>query len=299
MTYFLGGNSKATSIAITLALAGLTASPAVSQTASAAAASAAGETACPPLPTVDPNVAGLRENQLDPEGAPKFKAALAKFFAKGPAMLKEWKERNERDWAFLCRYRADNQRVFASRTRPDTIFIGDSITENWIHADPALFARNTLDRGISGQLSGQILLRFYQDVVAHHPRVVHLMAGTNDLGQEGNAAFSDDDIVHNIAAMIDIAKSNRIRVVLASIPPVKTFFTAPHAHPAQRVVRLNQRLAKLAKDRGVVYVDYHSALADPDGAMQAKLTSDGVHPNRLAYQIMRPLAERAIGQARR
>lgn len=299
MTYSPGRHGKATSLVITLALVGLAASPAVSQTSGAAAASAAGETICPALPAEDPDVAGLRENQLDPEGAPKFKAALAKFFAKGPAMMKEWKERNERDWAYLCRYRADNQRVLASGTRPDTIFIGDSITENWIHADPALFARNILDRGISGQLSGQILLRFYQDVVALHPRVVHLMAGTNDLGQEGNAAFSDDDIVHNMTAMIDMAKSNGIRVVLASIPPVKSFFTAPQAHPAQRVLRLNERLRKLAKDRGAVYVDYHGALAGTDGAMRPNLTSDGVHPNRVAYQIMRPLAERAIGQARR
>lgn len=212
------------------------------------------------------------------------------------ALQKESKDRLATDWANLCRYSADNARVLASGKVPRVVFLGDSITEYWKQGDPTLFTDVQQDRGISGQTTAQIVLRFYPDVVALKPRVVHVMAGTNDIA--GNLGqVSDDTIIANIAAMLDIAKANRISVVLASIPPARFMSWKPGLTPAPRIVALNQRLMQLAKARGAIYLDYHSHLKDDQGGFQATLSNDGVHPNRDAYAIMRPIAEKAIAQA--
>ncbi len=147
--------------------------------------------------------------------------AMAKF---GAAQAAE-AQRLKSDWANLCRYAGDNAQVAASGIRPRVIFLGDSITENWKLGDPALFGPAVLDRGIGGQTSAQILLRFYQDVVALRPRTVHIMAGVNDImGNTGPT--SDAAIVSNIRAMIDIAKANGIRVVLSAITPAQSICRA-------------------------------------------------------------------------
>lgn len=207
-------------------------------------------------------------------------------------------KQKETDWPNLCRYQLENAEVLASEVRPRVVFLGDSITENWKLADPSLFGSETLDRGISGQTTPQILLRFYQDVVALRPQAVHIMAGTNDIA--GNTGpTTDEAILNNIEGMIDIAKANRVVVVLAGIPPAKSFPRQAGLAPAQRIEKLNRDLAAMAERRRVTFVDYGEVLADAEGGMKAALGNDGVHPNRDGYAVMRPLAEQAIDRTLR
>jgi lysophospholipase L1-like esterase len=212
------------------------------------------------------------------------------------AMQKVAAERQAKDWPWLCRYAAENAAVVKSGIRPKVIFIGDSITENWKIGDPSLFSATVLDRGIGGQTTPQILLRFYQDVVALGPQMVHIMAGTNDIS--GNTdAITDEAIVQNIRAMIDIAKANGIEVVLAGITPSKQFVARPGVDPSPRIAAINRALVKLAAEKKITFVDYFPALADRSGALADALGNDGLHPNRDGYVAMRPLTDKAIKRA--
>ena len=205
-------------------------------------------------------------------------------------------DRLTQDWPWLCRFADKNAALVKSGNLPRVVFIGDSITENWLRADPVFFSGDVANRGIGGQTSGQILLRFYQDVVALHPSVVHIMAGTNDVA--GNLGpETDETILDNIQAMIDIAQANHIRVILASIPPCKIFMLKPNLKPAHRIKELDEKLRQIAAARNIVYVDYYAELSDNEGGSLATLSNDGVHPNRDGYRLMRPLAEQAIAQA--
>jgi lysophospholipase L1-like esterase len=199
------------------------------------------------------------------------------------------------DWAWLCRYREDNKAYNASN--PATIvFLGDSITEGWVGADPSYFADGKVGRGIGGQTSPQILLRFYQDVVALHPKAVHIMIGTNDIagntGPNTVRAYQD-----NIRAMADVAKLNGIKVVLGSILPADQFRWKPELKPAPRIAELNNWLRSFSKDGGHIYADYFSALAGPKGELPAAYSKDGVHPEAAGYAVMRPIADKAIARA--
>ena len=199
------------------------------------------------------------------------------------------------DWAWLCRYRADNALVHPAHP-PHVVFIGDSITEGWIHADPDFFAHGNLDRGISGQTSPQLLVRFWQDVVALHPAVVHIMIGTNDIA--GNTGPTTPEAYQNaVRAMVDLAKANHIAVILGSIPPTVTFGWQPAVKPGPWVARLNRWLADYAHEQHIVFADYHAALAGPAGELPAEFGPDGVHPNPAGYAVMRGVAIRAIAQA--
>src|SRR5579863_7055416 len=171
--------------------------------------------------------------------------------AKVAATAKAQVDQQAKDWPNLCRYRDQNEAVAHSATHPRVIFLGDSITEFWQVAQPDYFTDQVLDRGISGQTTPQILLRFYQDVVALHPLVVHIMAGTNDVAAN-TGLESDETILNNIRSMIDLAQSNHIRVVLASIPPTKAMNWRPNVKPAERIQRLNRQLRAIAAGRHVV-----------------------------------------------
>ncbi len=220
--------------------------------------------------------------------------AMAKF----AAMQSAEAERQKKDWANLCRYDGDNAKVLASGVRPRAILLGDSITENWILGDPAIFGATVLDRGIGGQTTAQILLRFYPDVVALKPRVVHIMAGVNDI-MGNNGPTSDATIVANIRAMTDIAMANDIRVVLAKITPAKSFVARPELDLVPRIAAVNRQLEQLADEQGIALVDYAPVLAGSDGGLKDSLGNDGLHPNRAGYAVMRPLADRAIARAGR
>jgi len=203
------------------------------------------------------------------------------------------------DWGFLCRYRDANADLLASGKRPRVVFMGDSITEGWIEADPAFFADNGyLDRGISGQSSSQMVLRFQHDVVALKPRVVHIMAGTNDIGG-ATGAITEEEYLRNVRAMLDMARANRIAVVLAALPPMSRLLPRPDFDTRPVVRRLNTRLKALAGDYRIPLVDYFSPLATPEGAFDPRFANDGVHPTRAGYALMEPLARRAIETALR
>lgn len=207
-------------------------------------------------------------------------------------------DRAQRDWANLCRWRAANRAIADGQApRPAVVFIGDSITENWARADAAFFSGTQAGRGIGGQTSAQILVRFPEDVIALRPKIVHIMAGTNDIAGNGGPTTLAQ-VENRIATMAETAQARGIAVVIGSVPPAVDFFWNPGLAPARHIAALNQWLKDYAARRGFVYVDYHAALADPQtGGIKADLSNDGVHPNRNGYKVMKPLAEQAIARA--
>ncbi len=212
----------------------------------------------------------------------------------------EWQMSNlhmlTRDFGQLCRYAADNRALEGQKVR--AVFMGDSITDNWINADPSMFTDGLVDRGISGQTTAQMLVRFRQDVIALKPQVVHIMAMTNDIAGNTGAATMDT-VLGNIQTMAELADAHGIKVVLASVPPAGAFPWSPGLQPAPQIAAINRWLADYARSRGFTYVDYHSAMAQADGAMKPGLSTDGVHPTAQGYAIMRPLARQAIDKALR
>ncbi|MGZ3274278.1 MAG: GDSL-type esterase/lipase family protein [Caulobacteraceae bacterium] len=209
-----------------------------------------------------------------------------------PAAARAAAELRAKDWPDLCRYQAANA---ALKQTPRAVFMGDSITEAWGIADPGFFSGDFVDRGISGQTSPQMLLRFRADVIALKPRVVHILAGTNDVagntGPTSERAFED-----NIETMVDLAKANHIQVVIASILPMDAIGWRPEYRPAEEVRRLNAWLRDYSAKAAVSYLDYYSALVAPDGGFRRDLSNDGVHPNLTGYAIMRRMAAAAIGR---
>jgi lysophospholipase L1-like esterase len=198
------------------------------------------------------------------------------------------------DWAWLCRYQAANRALAGKPV--DTVLIGDSITEGWANQDPGFFVGGTVGRGISGQTSPQLLVRFWQDVIALRPKVVHIMIGTNDVA--GNTGPTSPEAYKNaIRAMVTLAKANHIVVILGSIPPADRFSWAPQYKPAPTIVALNAWLKDYAAAEGLIYADYHGALAGPNGEFPAELAPDGVHPNKAGYAAMHKVAEQAISEA--
>lgn len=203
------------------------------------------------------------------------------------------------DWANLSAYReADQQLLAGPRDRRRVVFIGDSITESWDRDRATLFTNPSLiNRGISGQTSGQMLLRFRQDVIALRPRVVVILAGTNDIAGN-NGPASDEEIEGNIASMVELAKANRIRVILATLVPAAEYGWAPAVRPAPRIAAINAWIRAFAKDKRILLCDFYPAMATPDGALRSDLGDDGVHPNAAGYRVMeatlRPILERAV-----
>ena len=201
------------------------------------------------------------------------------------------------DLAGLCYYQAENLSLQASGARPRAVFIGDSITEYWRDRDPALFAPGMINRGITGQTSQQVLLRFRHDVIALNPQVVHIAVGTNDIAGNTGVA-SPADLSGNVETMIDLAKAHGIAVVVAGLFPADAIPTREDiAGVNPRIRQLNAMLADLARRRGVVFADYHAALADPHGRPRPGLTSDGLHLSRAGYAAIRPEANRALSAA--
>ena len=200
-----------------------------------------------------------------------------------------------RDFAGTCHYKSENAAILKG-AHPTAIFMGDSITEGWREGDPSLFNHAVLDRGISGQTSPQMLVRFYQDVVALHPQAVHIMAGTNDVA--GNTGpSSPEDFKNNIRAMVDLAKANHIRVIVASIPPAERFPWRLDVQPVEQIRQLNAWLRQFADQRKLIYADYYSLLTTASGAVRPELSSDGAHPNSDGYAAMRPIADAALRKA--
>ncbi|MBB3188657.1 SGNH/GDSL hydrolase family protein [Microbacter margulisiae] len=202
------------------------------------------------------------------------------------------------DWANLTRYRTENSALGALKPH-DTrvVFMGNSITDLWIKAYPDFFAEHGyLDRGISGQTTPQMLLRFRADVIDLHPKVVVILAGTNDIA--GNTGPSTLGMIEdNIASMCELAKIHHIKVVLSSLLPVYDYPWHKGLHPDKKIIALNQWIKQYATSNKFVYLDYFSALVDHKDGFKSQYTIDGVHPNKAGYKIMMPLAEKAILKA--
>jgi len=214
-----------------------------------------------------------------------------------------------RDWADLGRYRESNRSVGApapGETR--VVFIGDSITDAWQQPRFGGFfpGKPYADRGISGQTTPQMLLRFRPDVIALAPKAVVILAGTNDIA--GNTGpMTDEQIEGNLASMAELAKANGIRVVFSSILPVSEYHVRPGdtnppqttRRPMARITALNAWMREFAAANGHVYLDYFSATTDAKGLLRTELSEDDLHPNAAGYAIMAPLAEAAIQVALR
>lgn len=251
-----------------------------------------------PLPQPPSEEQQAAQFETRPRDLVQMSAEAARFFDEdseiGAAFRAQQAEQRATDWPFLCRYRDANAVLAETGERPEVVFMGDSITEGWIQADPAFFADNNyVDRGISGQSSSQMVARFQQDVVALNPRAVHIMAGTNDIGG-ATGPITEQEFVWNMRAMLDMARANDIKVVLAALPPMSRLLPRPEFDVRPVVRQLNARLARLAEEYGVKFVDYHTPLALSDGAFDPQLANDGVHPTRAGYEVMEPLAQEAL-----
>ena len=202
------------------------------------------------------------------------------------------------DWAFLARYREANEQVGPPRPGEQrVVFYGNSITDSWPQYFDTMFPNKPyVGRGISGQTTPQMLVRFRQDVIALEPAVVVILAGTNDIA--GNTGPSTQAMIEdNLISMVELAKANGIRVVLSSVLPAYDYPWRPGLEPAGKIVALNKWMRDYASTHDVVYLDYHSAMADERQGLRADLSEDGVHPNEAGYRIMAPLVERAIADA--
>ncbi|MBF6597878.1 MAG: SGNH/GDSL hydrolase family protein [Fermentimonas sp.] len=203
------------------------------------------------------------------------------------------------DWANLERFREANEKLPPSLECDDrVVFMGNSITQGWIDQLPEFFApeKHYINRGISGQTTPQMLLRFRQDVINLRPKVVVILAGTNDIA--GNTGPSTLEMIEdNIRSMTELAQANGIQVVLCSIVPAYDYPWKPGLEPAPKIMELNNRIKKYASTRGAVYCDYFSAMADDRNGLPAELSGDGVHPNKKGYAIMQPIVENAIARA--
>jgi lysophospholipase L1-like esterase len=211
-----------------------------------------------------------------------------------------------RDWPQLERYRMANADLLRAGSKVEVVFLGDSITDSWSNERFGGFfpGRGYVNRGISGQTTPQMLVRMKPDVLAFSPKVIVLLAGTNDIA--GNTGpQTDEDIQRNIAAIAELATANGARMVLASVLPVSAYHVTPGAppqtvrRPPARINTLNTWLKTYAAAHNHVYLDYFSATADAKGMLRAELSEDDLHPNAQGYAIMAPLAEAAIAQARR
>jgi lysophospholipase L1-like esterase len=216
-------------------------------------------------------------------------------------------ERTFNDWPFLAKYREADKALpppLPGETR--VVFMGDSITEGWGQkATPTtpdrgeFFPGNPyINRGISGQTTPQMLVRFRQDVIGLKPKVVVLLAGTNDIA-ENTGKETLEEIGNNIASMSDLARANGIRVVLCSVLPASDFRWHKGLEPAPKIRSLNTWIREFAAKNGFVFVDYYSSMADSEGGLKAELSPDGVHPNKAGYELMAPLVEKGIAEALR
>jgi lysophospholipase L1-like esterase len=211
------------------------------------------------------------------------------------------------DWPNLARYAEANAALaVAAKFDLRVVFMGDSITDAWVSPEYGGFfpGKPYVDRGISGQTTPQMLIRFRPDVIALQPKAVVILAGTNDIaGNTGPMTLGQ--IEANLASMAELAKANKIRVVLASVLPVSNYGHDRQGNPLdmrlnrppEKILELNTWIKKYAAENGHTYLDYFSAMVDAQGLLQRDLSEDGLHPNAKGYAVMSPLADEAIRSA--
>ncbi len=207
-------------------------------------------------------------------------------------------QEKEQDWPNLNKYREANASIAPKAAGEQrVVFMGNSITEGWVNTRPSFFeGRSYIGRGISGQTTPQMLIRFRQDVVALDPDVVVILAGTNDIA--GNTGYSSlEMIMDNLKSMCEIAQANNIRVVLCSVLPAYDYPWRKGLEPAEKIPALNRMIREYAAEKGMVYVDYFTPMADEKNGLKEEYTYDGVHPDEQGYIVMEPIVEEGIRKA--
>ena len=201
------------------------------------------------------------------------------------------------DWANLSRYKEENNKLLNSSDELKVVFMGNSITESWSHFDPDFFLTNSyINRGISGQTTPQMLIRFKPDVINLKPKAVAILAGINDIA--GNTGpMQVENIAENIQSMAEISKANEIQVLICSVLPAIDFPWSPGLNPSTKVLRLNKLLKNYCRENNIIYVDYYSSMVDKNGGLKVpEYTSsdDLVHPNKKGYEVMRNIIQDSL-----
>ena len=222
--------------------------------------------------------------------------------AKAQEPMSDWEkmmnERNKVDWPYLNCYREENRKIgLPSADEKRVVFMGNSITEGWKYLRPGYFAgKPYICRGISGQTTPQMLIRFRPDVIALKPEVVLILAGINDIaGNTGPATL--EMIEDNVTSMVELAKANGIQVILCSVLPAYDFPWNPGVFPSEKIVLLNKWIKEYASNNGFAYLDYYSSMVDGRKGLKTEYSEDGVHPNEIGYSVMEQLAEIEIAKA--
>lgn len=238
-------------------------------------------------------------NAQKPGNVPETKAPAPQKTAPADDWEVKHQQQLKEDWPWLGRFKEANLKLAPPAPGENrVVFMGDSITEGWHFDGPKGFfpGKPYINRGISGQTTPQMVLRFRQDVIALQPKVVVILAGINDIaGNTGPMTLEQTE--NNLASMAELATANHIRVVLCSVLPAFDFPWSPGLTPAPKVLALNTWIKGYAADHGYVYVDYHTATKDQRDGLPANLSGDGVHPNPAGYAIMTPLVEAGIAKA--
>ena len=220
-----------------------------------------------------------------------------------PATADDWKAKHDKqlkeDWPWLSRFTEANLKLTPPAPGENrVVFMGDSITEAWKieGADGFFPGKPYINRGISGQTTPQMVLRFRQDVIDLKPKAVVILGGTNDVA--GNTgAETLEQIKGYLADMADLANAHQIKVVLCSVLPAYDYPWTPGLAPAEKIVAINNWMKAYAAEKGYVYVDYHAAMKDERDGLPANLSKDGVHPTHAGYEVMAPLVEAGIAKA--
>ena len=201
----------------------------------------------------------------------------------------------ESDWGGLLIYQKQNK-LFSTADfkKYEVVFMGDSITEGWSFYFPDFFSENNyINRGISGQTTAQMLLRFRQDVIDLNPKVLVILAGINDIARN-TKFYSNEVIAGNIFSMVELAKANGIIPIICSILPADRFNWSPEISPVESVKEVNSLLKLYAKENGVIYLDYYKHMHNKAGGLKKKLTNDGVHVTKMGYELMSQLVKKSI-----
>ena len=206
---------------------------------------------------------------------------------------------NWTEWTNFSRYAEQNKNTPApAKGERRVVFLGNSIFEGWLSLRPEFFENKPYhDRGISGQTTAQMLLRFYEDVVALNPEVLVLKAGINDIA-ENTGVYSQKNTLNNLMAIAQLARANKIKVIICSVLPVSEFPWRKELNPGDKVISLNNELKKFAASNKFYYLDLYSFVVDDNKGMKSEYASDGVHPTVAGYKVMEPLLEEAIGRVR-
>lgn len=216
--------------------------------------------------------------------------------AAGSITFAQTKKDKKVDWAQFYRYEQAN--LNPACHNPKVVFMGNSITDFWASRDSAFFADNGyVGRGISGQTTSEMLVRFRRDVIDLQPQVVVILAGTNDVA-ENNGKISLENAIGNIQSMCELARAHKIKPVLCSVLPCDVFqWRSDISDPAKKIIELNAMIRDYAKRENIPYVDYHTAMAKPDGAMIDSLTYDHCHPTAAGYRVMESVVQPIIKKA--